>query len=511
MIGRSEINAFLEKEPRFDDIMCSLRATGRQPRGIIKEMKKVMAIARKFNEEVVRPDCAALDLKMHAEPDHLPWEFVKTANQWGFYSMFIPKIFGGKGYSLSCIGYFMEEIGSACASMANLIGVHYLGYVALASAWNMRLADQISREVVRGEQTGQPCLISFAMTEPDAGTDSQNVEFMDTGSLACHAEKVTDGYIINGTKIFISNGHLSTWHMLFAYTDLDKASENMVMLAVKTGAKGFSFGKKEKKMGQKGSLASELIFQNCFVSDEYVLLDKPQMAGFNRSPRRINEQILANIWATSRMGVSAFGTGAARGAFEEALRYARETRIEGAPLLNYEWCQAMLAEMYKNMAVARLSHFESGYANGMDGIGKAVNIKPLYYLMKFTPVKIFDLICRPYFKLSFATWFFRKIAFDWQKDEEIDRIDGWGSLAKFVGTDAGMKNSRMALELMGPVGVRHDQRAEKVARDAKLYQIYEGTNQINRINLFKRLIARTCPDVPVFSRDCDCVRPAEPV
>ncbi|MFW6236768.1 MAG: acyl-CoA dehydrogenase family protein [Desulfosudaceae bacterium] len=505
MKGRSENKVFLEQEPRFDDIMCSLHATGKQPKGIIREMKQVMAIARRFNEEVVRPNVDALDLKMHADPDYLPWDFVKTANQWGFYSMFIPKIFGGKGYSLSCIGYFMEEIGSACAAMANLIGVHYLGYVALASAWNMRLADHISRDVVKGEETGQPCLISFAMTEPDAGTDSQNVEFMDIGNLACHARKVEGGYEVSGSKIFISNGHLSTWHMLFAYTDLDKASENMVMLAVKTGDKGFSFGKREKKMGQKGSIASELIFQNCFVPDEYVLLDNWQIAGFKRSPRQINEQILANIWSASRMGVSAFGTGAARGAFEQALRFARQTTVEGQCLIHYEWCQSLLAEMYKNAAVARLTHFESGYANGLDGVAKATNARLMYYLLKITPVSFFGVLARPFFKLPLATWLFRKISFDGQSDEEIDRIDGWGSLAKFVGTDAGMQNSRLAMELMGQAGVRHDQRAEKITRDAKLYQIYEGTNQINRINLFKRMIGRTCQGVPVFSPECDCL------
>ncbi|MDY6824417.1 MAG: acyl-CoA dehydrogenase family protein [Thermodesulfobacteriota bacterium] len=495
------MKAFLEKEPRFDDIMCSLRATGKQPKGIIREMKEVVAIARRFNEEVARPYVTELDLQMHRDPDYLPWSFVKKANEWGFYHMFIPKIFGGSGYNLSCVGVFMEEIGSVCAAMANLIGVHYLGYIGLASSWNVRLIDEISRYVVKGGKTGEPCLLSFAMTEPDAGTDSQNVEFMDTGSLACHARMKDGGYVINGTKIFISNGHLSTWHMLFAYTDIEKASENMVMLAVKTGTPGFEFGKKEKKMGQKGSIASELVFRDCFVPEEYVLLDNNQTRRLSKSPREIVEQILANIWASSRIGVSAFGTGAARGAFERAFQFAAETEIHGTALINHEWCQAHLAEMYKNAAVARLTHFEAGYTNGMDGVGKAMNFKPVYYLMKYTPIRLSDLIFRPFYKFAVMTWLFRKFAFDFQKAEEVDRIDGWGSLAKVVGTDAGVLNGRMALEIMGLAGVRHDHLVEKILRDAKLYQIYEGTNQINRVNLFKRLIARNCPNAVVFSED----------
>ena len=96
MISRSEINAFLAQEPKFDDIMCSLRSTGKQPKGIIKEARKVIAIARKFNEEVTQPNLLELDKKMHEDHDYLPWEYVKEANKRGFYTMFIPKLFGGQ-------------------------------------------------------------------------------------------------------------------------------------------------------------------------------------------------------------------------------------------------------------------------------------------------------------------------------------------------------------------------------------------------------------------------------
>lgn len=498
MISRSERKAFLKKEPQFDDIMCSLRATGRQPRGIIKETKAVMAIARKFNEEVARPYAAELDLKMHADPDYLAWDFVKTANEWHFYTMFIPKVFGGQGFSLSCVGCFLEELGSVCPSLANLVGVHYLGYAGLIASWNIKLTDRISREVVKGQETGEPCLISFAMTEPDAGTDSQNVEFMDTGSLACHARKVEGGYLLNGTKIFISCGHLSTWHTVFAYTDIDKASENMALMMVRTGSQGFSFGKKEKKMGQKASVASELVFRDCFVPDELVLLDKSHTKGFSRTPRQTTEQILAYIWSASRTGVSSFGVGVARGAFEKALAFAAETEIDGDLLINHEWCQAMLAEMYNNVAVGRLSYFESAYASGMHGMWKLLNLKPMYYMVKWSPLKLLDKTFPRIANMGFTTWLFRKLAFDLQGDDEIDRSDGWGSLAKVVGTDAAVTNCRMALEMMGKAGIRHDHLVEKLLRDSKLLQIYEGTNQINRINTFKRLVARTCPGTECF-------------
>jgi alkylation response protein AidB-like acyl-CoA dehydrogenase len=498
MISRSQIKALTSREPKFDDIACSLTAIRKQPKAILKEAKAVIAIARKFNDEVVRPLTLKLDRKMHEDPDYLAWDFVKKANEWGLYSLFIPKPFGGQGYSLSVIGLFIEELSSACLALANLVNVHYLGYAGALSTWNMRLGERISRDVVKGEKSGEPCLISFAMTEPDAGTDSQNVEFMDTGSLACHAQKTEGGYVVNGAKCFISCGHLSTWHILFAYTDPQKGSENMVVLAVKSGDKGFSFGKKEKKMGQKACPASELVFRDCFVPDDQVLLDARHTSRLAKGARQIAEVILAYIWAASRTGVGGFGVGVARGAFEQALQFASNNKVEEKLLINHEWCQTMLAKMYTNVSVGRMAYMEAAYANGLYGVWKILNVKPLYYLAKYTPKFFFNLFGPSLLKKPLITYLSQKFSFDFQTKEDMDRTDGWGSLAKVVGTDAGVANCHMALEIMGQTGIRHDHRAEKMLRDSKLLQIYEGTNQINHINLFKRLVARSCMDAKCF-------------
>ncbi|MFP4039574.1 MAG: acyl-CoA dehydrogenase family protein [Desulfosudaceae bacterium] len=498
MLSRAQIRTLIRREPDFDDITCSLRATGRQPKGIIRETARVVAIARKFNDEVARPLVLQMDRRLHEDPDYLPWDFVKKANEWGLYTLFLPKIFGGQGYSLSCAGYFIEELASVCLSMGNLVGVHYLGYTGLVSTWNMKLSNRISREVVAGEKSGDPCLISFAMTEPDAGTDSQNVEFMDTGSLACQAKPVDGGYVLNGSKIFISCGHLSTWHTVFAYTDLNKGAENMVVLAVRTGTAGFSFGKKEKKMGQKASVASELVFRDCFVPEENVVWDRSHFSRLSRGTRQTTEQLLAYIWGASRFGVGAFGAGAARGAYEVALQFAGDTEVDGTRLINHEWCQHQLAEMYKNVVLARLAYLEVGYANGLHGLWKLLNFKPLYYGLRMIPKRLADAVCDRMFESALITRLFQKFSFDYQSDEEINRVDGLGSLAKVAGTDAAVVNCRLALEIMGQPGVRHDHLAEKMMRDVKLLQIYEGTNEVNRINLFKRFGCRSCPGARSF-------------
>ncbi|MCU0599473.1 MAG: acyl-CoA/acyl-ACP dehydrogenase [Desulfobacterales bacterium] len=497
MISRKEIKSLINMSPKFDDMVNSLQSAPKLPKAMVKETQKVIAIARKFNREVVRPSVLGLDLKMHENPNYLPWEFVEKANEWGFYTMWIPKMFGGQGYNQPSMAYFAEEIASECLAMANLIGVHYLGMASLSATFNTRMINKIAREVAAGEKNQTPCLISLAITEPGAGTDVEEVDLLDKGNITCHAEKVPGGYKVNGTKVFISNGHLSAWHIVIAYSDLKKPSENTVTFAVKTGAQGFSFGRKENKMGQKGCPASELIFKDCFIPDENVCLTPREMENFKRGNKASAMQMIHYVVSVTRAGVGAFGAGAARGAYEKALKFASETKVNGKLLINHEWAQCMLAEMYKNIALARLSYVETNYANGIYGFYKNLQSKPAYYYNKVVPSKWFDRFSSMMDK-PFMTNLFRKRQMDGQTDEEINRTSGWGSLSKFAATDMGIKNCRMALDLMGQAGLRHDRGVEKIYRDAKLLQIYEGTNQLNRLNLFNCLIAKDHPQAVVF-------------
>jgi alkylation response protein AidB-like acyl-CoA dehydrogenase len=491
-------SAVLQREPRFKDITCSLSSVHRLPGAVLGETREMVAMARRFNDEVARPRALELDRMKHEDPDYLPWDLVEEANRRGFYSMFIPKLFGGHGMNMPGLSYVLEEIASGCTAISNLIGVHYLGVATLCGSWNVRLMNKVMRETAEGERTGKPCLISLAITEPGAGTDVEELELVSKAKVTCHAERVPGGYRVNGRKIFISNGHLSTWHITIGYSDLDNPAETTVMMAVKTGMDGFSFGRQEHKMGQKGCPASELIFEDCFVPDELVCFDAAQAAPYSRSMEQITMQVLDYVLSASRAGVGAFGTGVARGAYEEALRFAAETEVGGKLLINHEWAQCVLAEMYKNVALARLSYIETNYANGMYGLFRILHYKPIFYYMKYLPQAIIDRYLQPLINLDLVTWLFRKIYFDWQKQEEYERTSGWASLSKFSATDAGVKNCQLTLELMGGAGVRSDRVVEKHLRDSKLLQIYEGTNQLNRLNLFKCLIGRSVPAAKVF-------------
>jgi alkylation response protein AidB-like acyl-CoA dehydrogenase len=499
MLTIPDVKSLCAMEPHFDDMICSLRAISRQPKKMWRETQEVVALARKFNLEVVRPYAAELDRKVQEDPNFLPIEFIEEANRWGLYTLWIPRIFGGKGYNLPSFSYFIEEIASACTAMANLIGVHYLGVATLISAWNTPIIQRVFKEVIQGEQNGKPCLISLALTEPGAGTDVEETELMDRGNITCHARKVAGGYVVNGTKVFISNGHLSTWHMLYAFADLDKPSSSLVMLAAKTGAKGFSFGRKERKMGQKGCPASELIFDECFVPDENICIDPEQTAKLSRSATETTMQLIDYLFGASRAGVGAFGTGVARGALEAALQFAAKTEVNGKLLVNHEWAQSILAQMYRNVLVSRYAYVEANYAHGMDGMFRLLQLKPLYYLTRYSPAAILRLAVTPLMDSRLGTRLMRKVHCDRQTKEEIERTSGLGSLAKFTGTDAGVKNGQLAIDLMGQAGLRQECLAEKHLRDAKLMQIYEGTNQLNRINLFKCLVAKGISQVSVFT------------
>lgn len=499
MLSRREILDRLSRFPSFEDTALSLQYAPKMPKAMVKETQEIIALARKFNEEVARPLALDLDRKTHENPDYLPWDLMEEVNRRGFYTLWVPKFFGGKGYSFPPMASFAEEVGSACLGIMNVIGVHYLGIAGLMLSYNLPLIKRVIGEVVQGEKEGKPCLIALAITEPGAGTDVEDMDLIDKGKITCHAKRVKGGYIVNGRKIFISMGHVSTWTVLYAYSDLKNPSETTVGMMVKKGMKGFSLGTHENKMGQRICPASELIFEDCFVPDDQVIIDAWTAEKFTKQRlKEISTRYSVYTLSSSRAVVGAFGTGAARGAFEQALKFADETELNGKPLINHEWVQCMLAEMYKNVMLGRLAYTEANYANCLRGSYKLLQFKPVYYYQKHMPQAYFDTAVSPLLDYKSPTWLMQKTAYDWHSATDDLCTSGWASLAKFTGADMGVRNCQIALELMGQAGLRQDSGVEKILRDAKLVQIYEGTNQLNRINLFKCLIAPTHPKAKVF-------------
>jgi alkylation response protein AidB-like acyl-CoA dehydrogenase len=461
---------------------------------MIRETREVVDLARRFNEQVARPWSLDLERKSFADHDYLPWELVDKCNQWGLYTAFIPKVFGGKGYNLSSFAYFNEEVGSVCLGIANVISVHMLGVACLTVSGNTRVARTVLKDVIHGQKTGTPCLISVSLTEPCAGTDLQDIDLMDKGVIGCRATKVDGGYTVNGTKVFTSSGHLSSWDILYTCTDPKRPVETMVVLAVRRGTKGFSLGTFEDKLGQRVCPASTLNFDDCFISDDFVLMDAQSVSGFTDRPAR---QIYArhfDFWlCLSRSAIGAWGTAAARGAYEAALAFANDAVLDGKPMINHEWVQCRLTEMYANVRLGRLAYTESMNANPLYNL---LQSKPAYYAQKYLSPKLLDTVVGPLLDQPRVSRLVSRFLLDRDMDQSL--CVGLSSMAKFTAGDLGIKNCQMALELMGAHGLRHEARVEKMLRDAKLLQIYEGTAQLNRLDTFKSLIAPTSPRARMF-------------
>lgn len=497
-LNKNEVKLLLEVEPRVEDVMNSLQGIGRLPAQTYRDVREMVALARKFNDEIVRPVYKQIDLAVYRDNDYLPREVVSEANQWGIYSLWIPKLFGGGGKDIISLYAFMEEIASVCVGLANVIGVHYLGVGTLSASWNIPLMNRIFRDVVHGSKTDTPRLLSLAITETEAGTDLEETILLDRAHVSTTARRVEGGYVLNGRKIFISMGHLSTWHMVIAYMDKKNPTETSVQAAVMTGTPGFSFGHHEKKMGQKACVASELIFEECFVPDYLICSGPHEEWKGKKSQRQVTQTVIDFVVSSSRAGVAAFGTGAARGAFKTALDYSKTKMLSGKPLINQQWAQAILAEMYKNVNMARSIYLESAYANALKGMVALMYKKSSYQFARLMPRWYFRFIVIPLLCRPFIARKIRNYVLDHYREEDAEVSSGWAALAKFSTSDLAMANSVLALELMGVDGTRHDRGAEKIFRDAKLLQIYEGTNLLNRITLFKKLVARNAPDVEIF-------------
>lgn len=498
-MGRREKRDLLSQGPKIWEAFNSLECQHRLAAGTHRDVKTAIAIARKFCNEVVRPIYLETELKCMEDHDYLPWDFVKKAGDWGLYSLFIPKLFGGRGLDFLGLYPFIEEIASVCSGLGHIIFVHYLGLATVFPSFNARILNKVLRDVAKSEKEGTPRLLDLVITEPDAGTDVQEPLLLDRGRVGTIAKKVKGGYVINGRKIFISNGHLSYWHIVMCCEDKKNQAESFVQCVIPNGSKGFSFGTHEKKMGHLASTASELLFEDCFVPDDWMTMvaQDPKIKNSKKGSRWTVHSAIDFVVSSSRAGVGAIGTGIGRGAYEIALEYARNKNVDGDLLVNHQWAQIILTDMYRNVNIARATYMESAYTDMMSGLFKLLAKKPVHYFLSIMPRWYFSLIS-PLLGLNIITTLFRKFYYDWYTDDERDASSGWASIAKYTCTDIGIANANLAIDLMGADGLRHDHGAEKCYRDVKLTQIYESTNQINQMNLFCCLVGKNMPEVEFF-------------
>jgi butyryl-CoA dehydrogenase len=361
----------------------------------------IQDLARKVAEEKMLPVRAELD-----EKEEFPWEIVKISAEAGLMGVSMPEEYEGFGGGILEYCLVAEELSRVCLGIATSVVASGLGAMPILLFGNPEQKKKYLPDIAKGRK-----LAAFGLTEADAGSDA--------GAIRTTAARTAEGYVLNGTKQWITNGGEAEIYSIIAMTDRSKGPRGASALIVEKGTPGFNFGKKEKKMGIRASATRELVFQDCFIPKEN-LIGKEGM-GFIVTMRTFDR---------TRPGVGAQGVGLAQGALDEAVRYAREREQFEKKIISFQAIQHLLADMATLVEAARA--------------------------LVYSIARYIDQAENP---------------------KEISKVSG---MAKVFASDVAMKVTTDAVQILGGYGYMRDYPVEKMMRDAKILQIYEGTNQIQR-------------------------------
>ncbi|MFC1926518.1 acyl-CoA dehydrogenase family protein [Chloroflexota bacterium] len=376
---------------------------------LTEQQKLIQGLARRIAEERIIPVRAELD-----EKEEFPWAILKDMADSDMFRVFIPEQYEGLGEGCFCLCLAIEEFSRACSGIALTYAADALGSSPLIRYGSDEQKQKYLPDVAAGKR-----LTAFALTESTAGSDAT--------AIRTTADKEDDCYVLNGTKQFITNGGEAEIYIIVALTDPTKGIRGASTIIVEKDTPGFTFGKKEKKMGIRSSSTSELVFRNCRVPREN-LLGKEGL-GFIIAMKTLD---------SSRPGVGAQSVGLAQGALEAAVAYARQRVQFGHPISAIQAVQHMLANMAMELEAARA--------------------------------------------LVYATA--RTI------DSGVKDFTEEGAMAKVFATDMAMKVTTDAVQVFGGAGYMRDYPVEKMMRDAKINQIYEGANQVLRSAIALELLKR---------------------
>ncbi len=440
--------------------------------------ERLLRKAREFRSRFIDPVAHELDREMLFDPHYNAHDILVRGCEYGLMSMPVPSFLGGGDASILDCAVVLEELCAGCAGIANLFGAHYLGLSCVLLGLSFNQFDTVIREMVEKEKRGEPVVFAAAVTEPMAGTDVEDEDFLRTARLMTFAEKVSGGYLLNGSKVFISNGSIAKYTVVSCAAERSRPVQTWSSFLVAAGTKGFSADKVELKMGMRACHAAVLAFEDCFVPDSCEM-------GIAGSSTYLTEVVLA----ASRAPVAAIATGIARGAYERTLDYCRNRRCGSGRLLDRQWVQLALADMFAMLQTARDTYLHAGYLFDTGVMEPLMGNRRLSdpVLELFAPLRR----TAPALKVT-ASRAFRKSVSDFVRlkidDGMKDRSLAFSSMAKFSCSDLAVRVCLKALEILGPAGAEERNFVEKSLRDVKLAQIYEGTNQLNRHVLYKKHI-----------------------
>jgi butyryl-CoA dehydrogenase len=367
---------------------------------LTEEQEMLKELCAQIAREKILPVRAEYD-----ESGEFPWDVVKVMADSDIYGVYIPEEYGGFGGGVMEMCIATEELSKVCGGIALAFAASALGAYPILLFGSDEQKKEYLPDIAAGKK-----LAAFALTEANAGSDA--------GAVETRAELDGDEYVLNGTKQWITNGGEAETYTVLARTSKGTGIRGMSCLIVEKDTPGFTFGKKEDKMGIRGSATRELVFQDCRVPKKN-LLGGREGTGFVIAMRTFDK---------SRPGVAAQAVGIAQGALDEAAKYARHREQFGQPIGSFQGVQFMLADMATQIEAARALVYQT--ARAVDA-----------------------------------------------GEKDIAKIS---AMAKVFASDVAMKVTTDAVQILGGYGYMKEYPVEKMMRDAKITQIYEGTNQIQR-------------------------------
>ncbi|WP_432406801.1 acyl-CoA dehydrogenase [Wukongibacter sp. M2B1] len=367
---------------------------------IPKEHEMLRQMYREFTENEVKPLAEEVD-----EKEMFPVETVKKLARYGLLGIPFPKEYGGQGGDN--LGYAMavEELSKACATTGVIVSAHTS--LCAAPIYEFGTEEQKQKYLIplaKGEKLG-----AFGLTEPNAGTDAAGQQ----------TKAVLDGdhYILNGSKIFITNAGYADIYIVMAMTDKSKGVKGISAFIVEKDYEGFSIGKKEAKMGIKGSATCELIFENVKVPKENLLGREGK--GFGIAMKTLDG---------GRIGIAAQALGIAQGSIDETVKYVKERKQFGRSIAKFQNTQFQLADMQTKTDASRLLVYRAARA----------------------------------------------------KDNK-ERFSDQAAMAKLFAAETAMEVTTKAVQLHGGYGYTREYPVERMMRDAKITEIYEGTSEVQKM------------------------------
>ncbi len=374
---------------------------------LTEQQKLMKELFDDFATRVVEPIAAQVD-----EEERFPEETVELLKKYGFLGIPFPKEYGGAGASDLEYALCVEALSKVCATTGVIVSAHTsLGANPIYTFGNEEQKQKYLVPLAKGEKLG-----AFGLTEPNAGTDAAGQQ----------TTAVLDGddYILNGSKIFITNGGYADIYIVFAMTDKSKGTRGISAFIVEKEYPGFEIGKKELKLGIKGSATTELIFNECRVPKENLLGKEGE--GFKIAMKTLDG---------GRIGIAAQALGIAAGALEQTVNYVQERKQFNRPLSAFQNTQFQLADMATKVEASRLLVYKAA-------------------MCKYER--------KPY--------------------------SNEAAMAKLFASETAMEVTTKAVQLFGGYGYTREYPVERMMRDAKITEIYEGTSEVQRLVIASQLL-----------------------